>query len=147
MKFMDKVWNSLGLVEATEDEKDKPAEREERPRRASNGNTVGNVVNLPNAQQKQQFRVMVIEPSSFNDAQDIADHLKNRKPVVINFEKTDQEVAKRMIDFISGTTYALNGRIQNVGNKIFLCAPNNVDVAYGERGESGDKPVFHWADQ
>ena len=147
MKFMDKVWNSLGLFEATEDEKDKPAEREERPRRTSSGSTAGNVVNLPNNQQKQQFRVMVIEPASFNDAQNIADHLKNRKPVVINFEKTDREVAKRMTDFISGTTYALNGRIQKVSNEIIKKKQNHAAAKHGHQGDANAGADGGWPDK
>ncbi len=78
----------------------------------------GNLVNLPTAAPKQ-VKVMVVEPFAFDDAQHVADHLRNRKPVVINLENTDKEVAKRMIDFISGTTYAVNGTIQKIGNNIF----------------------------
>jgi cell division inhibitor SepF len=88
---------------------------------------------------------MVVEPFSFDDAQHVADHLRNRKPVVINLESTDKEVAKRMIDFISGTTYALNGSIQKIGNNIFLCAPNNVDVAYSTREEGIEKSFLPWS--
>ena len=101
-----------------------------------------NIVNLPTAQ--KQLKVIVVEPFSFDDAQHVADHLKNRKPVVVNFENTDEEVAKRMVDFISGTTYALSGTIQKVGNNIFLCAPNNVDVAFSPREESSDKDFLPW---
>lgn len=138
MKFMEKVWGSLGLfevVESAEDDRVKYEEPEIKNKR-------GNLVNLPNPQ--KQMKVMVVEPFSFDDAQHVADHLRNRKPVVINLENTDQEVAKRMIDFISGTTYAVGGSIQKIGNNIFLCAPNNVDVAYGSRDEGLDKSVFPW---
>ena len=88
---------------------------------------------------------MVVEPFTFDDAQHIADHLKNRKPVVVNLESTEPEVAKRMIDFISGTTYALGGTIQKVGNNIFLCAPVNVDVDYElPQDEDIDKIIAPW---
>ncbi|EIW18125.1 protein of unknown function DUF552 [Pelosinus fermentans B4] len=90
------------------------------------------------------MKVMVVEPFSFDDAQHVADHLKNRKPVVVNFENCDKEVAKRMIDFISGTTYALAGSIQKIGNNIFLCAPNNVDVTYSPHEEGSDKEFLPW---
>ena len=139
MKFMEKVWGSLGLFEledGMEDDRHKYEEPETKSKKS------GNLVNLPSAQ--KQMKVMVVEPFSFDDAQYVADHLRNRKPVVINLENTDKEVAKRMIDFISGTTYAVSGSIQKIGNNIFLCAPNNVDVAYGSREESMDKSIFPW---
>lgn len=142
MKFMEKVWGSLGLfepVETVEEEQQRP--RQEEPE--SKGKKGGNIVNLPTAQPKQ-MKVMVVEPFVFDDAQHVADHLKNRKPVVINLENTDKEVAKRMIDFISGTTYALGGTIQKIGNNIFLCAPNNVDVAYNSREESLERTILPW---
>jgi len=78
------------------------------------------------------MKVIVIEPRSFDDAQQVANNLREKKPVVINFEKTEDDDAKRIIDFISGTTYALNGEIKKVGNKVFLCAPSNVNVSYTE---------------
>ncbi|AJQ27402.1 MULTISPECIES: cell division protein SepF [Pelosinus] len=140
MKFMEKVWGSLGLfepVEAEEDPKQKVEELE-----VGKGKKNSNLVNLPTAQ--KQMKVMVVEPFSFDDAQHVADHLKNRKPVVVNFENCDKEVAKRMIDFISGTTYALAGSIQKIGNNIFLCAPNNVDVTYSPHEEGSDKEFLPW---
>lgn len=139
MKFMDKVWGSLGLmepVEMDEEEKQKVEEVvEPKSKRSSN------LVNLPTVQPKQ-VKVMIVEPFAFDDAQNVADHLKNRKPVVVNLENTDREVAKRIIDFISGTTYAISGSIQKIGNNIFLCAPNNIDVAYSPRSEESTENMF-----
>lgn len=142
MKFMEKVWGGLGLLEPAEvddeqDQKHKVGEGE-----PSKGKKNSNIVNLPTAQ--KQMKVMVVEPFAFDDAQHIADHLKNRKPVVVNLENCDKEVAKRMIDFISGTTYALGGSIQKIGNDIFLCAPNNVDVTYSPHEEGSDKELLPW---
>lgn len=151
MKFMEKVWGSLGLLETSEQEEErvKPEEPESKPKQKNS-----NVVSLPMAQtsnptqqQGKQIKVMVVEPFSFDDAQHIADYLKSRKPVVVNLESSDPEIAKRMIDFISGTTYALNGQIQKVGNHIFLCAPNNVDVAYSPREDVSDKHFLPWANK
>ncbi len=140
MKIMEKMWGSLGLFETVETEEERPHQEDAADHKAKKG---GNLVNLPTAQPKQ-IKVMVIEPFSFDDAQHVAEHLKNRKPVVINLENTDKDVAKRMIDFISGTTYALSGTIQKVGNNIFLCAPNNVDVAYSTREESVERTILPW---
>ena len=85
-----------------------------------------------NAAAGVKVKVVVIEPKTFDDAQQVANNLREKKPVVINFEKTDAEDAKRIIDFISGTTYALNGEIKKVGHNVFLCAPSNVNVSYTE---------------
>lgn len=140
MKFMEKVWGSLGLFEPVEAEEELKPKAEEYE--VAKGKKGGNIVNLPTAQ--KQMKVMVVEPFAFDDAQHVADHLKNRKPVVVNFENCDKEVAKRMIDFISGTTYALAGSIQKIGNNIFLCAPNNVDVTYSPHEEGSDKEFLPW---
>ncbi|BBB93005.1 MAG TPA: cell division protein SepF [Methylomusa anaerophila] len=149
MKFMEKVWGSLGLFESVEGDDQRPKNEESETKAKKNNN----VVSLPMPHQQQQspaakqVKVMVVEPFSFDDAQHVADFLKNRKPVVVNLENTDVDIAKRMIDFISGTTYALSGSIQKVGNNIFLCAPANVDVAYSSREENMDKAFLPWNKQ
>lgn len=147
MKIMDKVWGSLGLFEEqTEVEEEFETKSKKSSNVVSAASNVNNVVNLHTASQtKQQLKVMVMEPVDFDSAQNVADYLKNRKPVVVNFENTEKEIAKRMIDFISGTTYALNGTIQKIGSDIFLCAPSNVDVSYTPREDEFDKAVFPWA--
>ena len=142
MKFMEKVWGGLGLLEPAEIDEEQEQKYKVSESESSKGKKGSNIVNLPTAQ--KQMKVMVVEPFAFDDAQHVADHLKNRKPVVVNFENCDKEVAKRMIDFISGTTYALGGSIQKIGNSIFLCAPNNVDVAYSPHDEGADKEFLPW---
>ena len=92
----------------------------------------------------KQLKVVVVEPLAFDDAQSVADYLKAKKPVVINLENTDQEITRRMIDFISGTTYALNGTMQKVGNNIFLCAPSNVDIDVKTREEKKESGFLSW---
>lgn len=138
MKIMEKVWGTLGIIEPVETEEDR-LRQEEPETRSSKKN---NLVNLANSQ--KPIKVIVVEPYSFDDAQQIADHLKNRKPVVVNFETTDKEVAKRMVDFISGTTYALSGNIQKIGSNIFFCVPSNVDISYSGRDDGADKSVLSW---
>ncbi|KUO60724.1 MAG: cell division protein SepF [Gracilibacter sp. BRH_c7a] len=78
---------------------------------------------------QKQVRVIVVEPVSFEEAQGIAEHLKARKSVILNLEKTGENLCQRIVDFISGTTYALGGNMQKVGNGIFLFVPNNVDIS------------------
>lgn len=88
------------------------------------------------AQSDRPLRMMIVEPESFDDSQSIADYLRDRKPVVINFESTSPDVSKRVVDFISGATYALDGNIQKVGKDIFLCVPSNVTVDRGKHDYS-----------
>lgn len=91
---------------------------------------------------QKQMRVVVMEPSSFEEAQNIADQLKSRRPVIVNLENAEKMLAKRIVDFISGTTYALNGNMQKVGNGIFLFVPTNVDISGEMRDELKDKGLF-----
>lgn len=95
--------------------------------------------NLFSLHSQKNIRVVVCEPRIFEDCQLIADNLKNRRPVVINLEEADKELAKRVVDFISGATYALNGSMQKVGNGIFLFVPSNIDIAGEIRGSERDK--------
>lgn len=92
---------------------------------------------------QKQVRVMVAEPVSFEEAQGIAEHLKARKSVILNLEKADINLSQRIVDFISGTTYALGGNMQKVGNGIFIFVPNNVDISGELSYKSGEKD-FLW---
>jgi cell division inhibitor SepF len=78
-------------------------------------------------------RVHLVVPRSFNDAQQIADKFKDSTPVILNLQGSDQELAKRLIDFASGLTYALDGGMQRVADKVFLLTPRNVEVSAEER--------------
>ena len=98
----------------------------------------GKTISMPIAD--KQVRVVVIEPTTFDDSQKIADYLRGNQPVVVNFENTDNIVTKRMTDFISGTIYALGGSMKKIGRSILVCAPRNVDIdagisIYNEKGE------------
>lgn len=77
-------------------------------------------------------KITTVKPTSFDDAQTVANCLRDKIPVIINFENTNTEDAKRIIDFISGTTYAINGEIKKVSQNVFVCAPSNVTVTYTE---------------
>lgn len=86
----------------------------------------GNIVSLSSVQ--SQSKVILLEPHSYDEVQEIADYLKSRKAVVINVQRISRDQAKRIVDFLSGTVYAIGGDIQKLGNNIFLCTPDNVDV-------------------
>ncbi len=87
-------------------------------------------------------KINTIRPKNFDHAQEVANSLRDKIPVIINFEETDTETAKRIIDFISGTTYALNGDIKKVSQNVFVCAPSSVTVTYteDEKKITGDIP-------
>ena len=78
-------------------------------------------------------RVFIAEPKEFEEIQVIADNFKNDLPVIINLQKADQELGKRIIDFCSGLTYALEGNIKKVAEKVFLITPFNVEVSSEEK--------------
>jgi cell division inhibitor SepF len=78
-------------------------------------------------------RVHLVVPRSFNDAQQIADRYKQGTPVILNLQSSEQDLSKRLIDFASGLTYALDGAMQRVADKVFLLTPRNVEVSAEER--------------
>ena len=89
-------------------------------------------------------KVVVIQFLNFDDAKDAADHLKNRKPIVANLEKLDNDTTRRVVDFLSGAVYGVGGKIQNVSNRIFLITPRNVEVT-GNYREGAKSSVFPFA--
>lgn len=74
------------------------------------------------------LKVVVLQPESFEEARDITNHLKERKPIIVNMEALEKEVARRIVDFLSGSVYALDGDMKKISNGIFLVAPENVDI-------------------
>ena len=82
------------------------------------------------------FQLVIIEPEGFEDCSKLVDDLKNRKPVILNLEKLDIELARKIFDFLGGATYALNGSVQKVANNIFVFAPESVGID----SESEHKP-------
>ena len=133
MSIVDKIRNKMGANQDTEEYVEEPAAPVQEEEPEENRQQADNVVDFKNkAKTASQMKVMVIEPVSFDDAQQVADHIRNHKPVVVNFENTNGDIAKRIIDFISGTTYALSGDIKKVGKNVFMCAPDNVSVNFAE---------------
>jgi cell division inhibitor SepF len=86
-----------------------------------------NVVSIQSLQKSS--KMVLMEPRVYAEAQDIADHLKNRRSVVVNLQRIEHDQAKRIVDFLSGTVYAIGGDIQRIGMNIFLCTPDNVEVS------------------
>ena len=73
-------------------------------------------------------KMILLEPRAYSEAQQIADHLKMRNTVVVNLKRVTSDQAKRIIDFLAGTIYAINGDLQKIGGGIFLCTPNNINI-------------------
>lgn len=137
---MNKVFkNVLGAMGfSTEDEEnfneeyETPKPRVERTSKTSEvssfSETSGRRNKVVSMSATTQFKVVVIKPANFDDAKEIADHLKDRKPVVVNLELLEKDVAHKIFDFLSGAIYVLDGGIQRVSNNIYLIAPYNVTI-------------------
>jgi cell division inhibitor SepF len=109
--------------------------RSQRPTRLRSADQLRSADNAPTS-------VHLVLPRSFNDAQQIADKFKDSVPVIINLQSADNELSKRLIDFASGLTYALNGSMQRVADKVFLLTPRNVEVSAEERARMLDRGGF-----
>lgn len=147
MSFKSKFQNWFYLDEEEEQQQaEKPREEQprqqqqaavkEQPRRkkpqrpqavTEEQSTTARVVSLQSAQKSS--KVVLVEPRVYAEAQDISEQLKNKRAVVVNLQRIDREQGIRIIDFLSGTVYALGGDIQRIGTDIFLCVPDNVEVA------------------
>jgi cell division inhibitor SepF len=92
---------------------------------------------------RSDIQVHLVVPKSFNDAQQIADQYKDSIPVILNLQGTDTDLSKRLIDFSSGLTYALDGGMQRIADKVFLLTPRNVEVSAEERARLIEKGFFN----
>ena len=88
-------------------------------------------------------RVHLVIPKSFNDAQQIADKFKDSIPVILNLQSSDTDLSKRLIDFASGLTYALDGGMQRIADKVFMLTPRNVEISAEERARLLEKGFFN----
>ncbi|WP_054957540.1 cell division protein SepF [Paenibacillus dakarensis] len=130
MGVMNRFMNFLGLQDEEEVvEREVLASQEEtvetpqfENRKSAKG---GNVVSIHS---QKNVKVVLVEPRSYDEAQDIADHLRSFRTVVVNLQRVRNDQALRIIDFLSGTVYALGGGISKVGGNIFLCTPDTVEI-------------------
>ena len=131
--IVNKVLDALGLAsdngEENENEEvlDVEDERddEEVEERGIFGAKRSKIVNMP---QVQSVKMVITQPTSFEQSEEICNYLKDRKSIIVNLEYVNKDVARRIIDFLSGGVHALNGHIQKVSNSIFLVAPVNYDI-------------------
>ena len=135
---MNKVWDFLGVDTKAEDETlenendsiytynyDKDTEEEEPEEKGF----FGRKSKIVNMSAPQQVRMVITQPTSFEQSEEICNYLKEKKSVIVNLEYVNKDVARRIVDFISGAVHALDGHIQKVSNAIFLVAPVNYEIA------------------
>ena len=118
----EEVLSSKGYSTDYEDEE----EDEEVEGKKLFGNRKAKVVNMPQA---QQVKMVISQPTTFEQSEEICQFLKEKKSCIVNLEYVNKDVARRIVDFISGGVYALDAHIQKVSNSIFLIAPINYEIA------------------
>ncbi|GIO30559.1 MULTISPECIES: cell division protein SepF [Paenibacillus] len=130
MSVMNKFMSFLGLQEQEEivEREQLPVEEEvETPQLEARRNPRGN--NVVSIHSQKNVKVILHEPRSYDEAQEIADHLRSHRTVVVNLQRVRTDQALRIIDFLSGTVYALSGGISKIGGNIFLCTPDTVEIS------------------
>ena len=132
--LMNKVWDLFGMDSAEPDEYEEEnvydyeeEEEEEDKKRFGRKNNNNKVVSMPQ-QQTNAIKMVISQPTTFEQSDEICSFLKEKKSVIVNLEYVNKEVARRIVDFISGGVYALDGYIQKVSNSIFLVAPSNYEI-------------------
>lgn len=124
--FLDDEYddNSDDYVEAVE-----PVKQKKQPVKNQNVVSLQSVQKSAAPSSAKASKVILVEPRTYSEATEIADHLKNRRAVVVNLQRIDKEQARQIVDFLSGAVYAIGGDIQKIGLSIFLCTPDNVEVS------------------
>lgn len=153
-KFIDKVKFFMGLDEYPEDELPVEEKKQSHPavmaqdpedygrNQSYNITTKNKVVNIHS---NAQMKVVIHQPNEFDETAAIVDNLKNRKPVIINLESLDPDLARKIFDFCSGALYALDGQIQKVSKGIFILAPSNVDISGDVKAdEYAPGSLYNW---
>lgn len=153
MSILNKMFNLIGIeIEDKDDELEpemiedvrtqsnmRPADVDYDDEMADIGGKKNKVVKIHTT---AQLKLVVMQPESFEEARDIANHLKSKKPVVMNLEAVDRDVQRRIVDFLSGAVFALDGNFQKVSNGIFLIAPYNVGIMGDFKDELRNKGIF-----
>jgi len=129
--IVNKFWEVFGVNQNEEDEEEyiddeMIDEEEEVEEKGFFGVRRNKVVNMP---QTQQVRMVISQPTTFEQAEEICSYLKNRKSVIVNLEYVNKDVARRIVDVMSGAVHALDGHIQKISNSIFLIAPTYYEIS------------------
>ena len=133
--IMNKEWDFLGVGTANDEEVENDNEniygyeREEEPEEVEEKGLFGRKSKVVSMPQPQQIKMVITQPTSFEQSEEICNYLKEKKSIIVNLEYVNKDVARRIVDFISGGVHALDGHIQKVSNAIFLVAPVNYEIA------------------
>ncbi|WP_277673628.1 cell division protein SepF [Piscibacillus halophilus] len=130
MSLKDKIKSFFEFEEYDETEEPVRQQREQEPsneQEHTSQKQKDNIVSLKSIQ--QDAKMVLCEPTEYNEAQELADHLKKRQSIVVNLQRLDPQTGRRVVDFLSGTVYALNGNIQKLGQQTFLCTPEHVNIS------------------
>jgi cell division inhibitor SepF len=144
-KVMNKMMGFLGLDEEIEDEVETSEGAEEfvedsevEPLISKRGSKVVSIKTATSA------KVLIVKPSTYEEAAEICDELKNRKIVVVNTTKLENRIAQRLLDFVSGASYALGGSLEEVESGIYVVTPSNIEVSNELKNELNSKGIFNW---
>ena len=143
-KLMDKVKNIIGLTDIYDDfEEDYQYEETEEIEKTqyTKNNKNKKIVNIHT---NSNLKLAIHLPERYEDSTKIVADLKSRKPVVVNLQDLDDELKRKVFDFISGAIFALEGNIQKVAKDVFILAPNNVEIDRKMKEELKNKGMFPW---
>lgn len=141
--IVNKLKNFIGFGDEYEDEETEEMYNEPEEREMPKPTVTKKQKVIPMNGHASQTKIVVLKPKCFNDSTHVADELKSRRPVVINVGGLDTDEARRVVDFIAGTVYGLNGNMQKVAGGIFVATPENVDILGEVLEESGEN--FQWS--
>lgn len=146
---VNKLWNMINMNTAEDvadedyeegaDYNEEEDQEIEEPRGLFGGRKSGRVVNM-----QQSVKMVITQPTTFEQAEEICDLLKEKKSVIINLEYVNKDVARRIIDVVSGAVHALEGHMQKISNSIFLIAPYNYDIATDSKEDVKSKLPVSW---
>ncbi|MEL7624582.1 MAG: cell division protein SepF [Clostridiales bacterium] len=149
MGVFDKFMEVMGLSDEVEEEaiEEREETADDWAEKSRRSNTAKNKVVPITAAAKDALRVVLVEPICFDDCQVISDHLKAKRSVIINLEALDLPTARRIIDFVGGTAYALDGSMQKAGGSIFVAVPSHVEITGDLLNIAQPKEVIPWINQ
>lgn len=150
--IVSKMLDALGLGNENEEEEDDvyeyTSDREEDEVEVEEKGLFGRKNKIVSMPQPQSVKMVITQPTSFDQSEEICNYLKERKSIIVNLEYVNKDVARRIVDFLSGAVHALDGYIQKVSNSIFLVAPANYDISSDlAREELKNKLSVSWLKQ
>ena len=150
--IVSKMLDALGLGNENEEQEDDvyeyTSDREEDEVEVEEKGLFGRKNKIVSMPQPQSVKMVITQPTSFDQSEEICNYLKERKSIIVNLEYVNKDVARRIVDFLSGAVHALDGYIQKVSNSIFLVAPANYDISSDlAREELKNKLSVSWLKQ